>query len=177
MKKFLLFFSFLSGVLFAHEHGIADMRISIEKKDNLSQIFVEIDGALNNFLSFEHKPITDSEKKEWKNMNKKLSGDILNFYSDCKRNKFSTEIEMEDDDESDVEHKHEGETDIEHEHEEELHGDLEAVFEYTCKGNVTKIETKLFDIFQNLDRLEVQVQDKEQQYFKLDKNNKTIFLK
>jgi hypothetical protein len=159
---FCFFFIFVSFV-FAHEHGVARLDISIEK----SELEIDLDGALGNFLSFEHRAKTSEERKEWVEMNNKLKGNsVFVFDTDCKRTKFKSEYESEDE----YGQHNDGNDD------QETHSDLEAEFEYRCKTIPSKIVVNLFNIFPSLETLEVRVSSKKQKYFNLNKENNVIVI-
>lgn len=53
-----------------HEHGVAHMNLSVEGK----KVEIEVKSPLANFISFEHAPETEAQKKEVREMASVLNG-------------------------------------------------------------------------------------------------------
>ncbi|GMO60985.1 MAG: hypothetical protein Ta2D_06760 [Rickettsiales bacterium] len=156
MIKKILVLLLLVNVVFAHEHGIAKLDIFADG----TKISMDLDSPMNNFLSFEHKPQTKEEKKEYKEFFKRIKKEeIFVFNSDCKKERKHHE-------------KHHKEHHKESENSE--HEDIELNLKYKCKNEVKTIEVNLFKMFPNLKQIDVQLSGKKQKSYKLNKDNNII---
>lgn len=119
----------------AHEHGSIELDIAVEGK----VIEVEIDGPSESFLGFEYRPVTDKEKKTFKDAEALWTKDLLAklFVLDKKLGCTSSEIKFEQElEEHDKNEKKEA----------GVHSDIEAKAKITCvqelKGQTLTVNVK-----------------------------------
>jgi hypothetical protein len=191
MKKLLvltsvfLFYALASGLyaqgetLPPHVHGTGGFNVTIEG----TEVDIDYDGPLANFISFEHRPNSPAEYEEQREMMKKLNdpGKLFSFSADwaCTANPTNVEGDKIPEDvlghphakkeeghahshehgnEEDHEHEHGDEADHDHEGE---HSDVEVEFSFNCPKltpDSGQIDVKgLFDAFPNLNDVDVQL--------------------
>ncbi|MDR2800844.1 MAG: DUF2796 domain-containing protein [Desulfovibrio sp.] len=168
MRKILVFcavigcfwgFESFSSTHEAHEHGLVHMNLVVEG----GEVKIDISGALDNFLSFEHKPETDAQRKEVRNMAALLrnSGVLFVFPAEarCRPEEVSLDSEVlgqallaPEGSKQREAHGHGGES-----HED--HGDLDAEISFMCLDpkNLNSVTVNMFSVFPNLRRMEVQM--------------------
>ncbi|MDR1489260.1 MAG: DUF2796 domain-containing protein [Desulfovibrio sp.] len=143
----------------AHEHGLAHMNMVVEEK----KVEIEITGALDNFLSFEHKPETDAQRQEVRNMAALMrnAGALFVFPAEarCRPEKVSLDSEVlgqsllaPEGSRQREAHDHGGKS-----HED--HGDLDAEISFIClnQEKLNSVTVNMFSVFPNLRRMEVQM--------------------
>ncbi|MDR3175147.1 MAG: DUF2796 domain-containing protein [Desulfovibrio sp.] len=143
----------------AHEHGLARMDLVVEGKE----VEIEISGALDNFLSFEHKPETDAQRKEVRDMAALMrnAGALFVFPAEarCRLEKLSLDSEILGKDLLAPEGSKQRDA---HEHGREAHedhGDLDADASFICLSpeKLTGVTVNMFSVFPNLRRMEVRM--------------------
>ena len=106
MNKLLKIFVLLLVPVFAasaheaHVHGIAQINIGTGD-DN--ELYIEIDGPLANYISFEHNPETKQEIEEYNNFIRSVPGKLfsdqlfkVNSEANCFVKSFDNDVDIED---------------------------------------------------------------------------------
>jgi hypothetical protein len=167
----------------AHEHGIAQLNVAVEN----SQVELDLDSPLINFISFEHPPSTPEQKEEVKRLGQTLAGYgelfILTPEAGCTASGLalsSDNIEasllppstLADDDHKsgdsghihgdhgeEAEHGEHHEAGHDHEDGDHEHGDLEGRFVFSCQKPeaLKSLEIKLFEKFPSLESIDIQL--------------------
>jgi len=167
MNKLLKIFVLLLVPVFAasaheaHVHGIAQINIGTGD-DN--ELYIEIDGPLANYISFEHNPETKQEIEEYNNFIRSVPGKLfsnqlfkVNSEANCFVKSFDNDVDIEDG-----------------------HADYELEITYKCT-NIDKLESidvRLFEQFPSLNTLKGQiVNENSQSAFELNRKKNIINLK
>lgn len=165
-----------------HEHGVADMDIALDG----NTLLVQLKSPMANFLSFEHEPSTNAQKKAYAKLVKALNKPKKLIDLDggkCKLADKDVDLPYGDGGHDDHdhahghhdhdEHKHEANHDHghdEHEHHAEhkghdheehkgaAHSDIEFKYVYTCKKpkRLEHIDVQLFKQFKGFEKINVQ---------------------
>ena len=154
----------------AHVHGEAELAVVVEGET----VSLSLMSAMYNITGFEHAPETDAEREVAKSAVAALEngGDLFVMSPSAHCNLVSSEHDIPElpsghGDDTAEHDQHEGRDPDheeahnhgeEHEHEETEphdHRDLAANFEFTCEqpGSLTSLEVKLFDHFENLEKV------------------------
>jgi hypothetical protein len=142
----------------AHVHGISKIDLVLEDE----KLHLVLQGPAANLVGFEHSPSTPEQHATLKQTVSTLKdGDSLvsfNNAADCHMEHVhisSALIRENEEDNHENEHEHEHEHDKEHE---ESHSDMEVEYHFTCAHGekLNRLETKLFQAFPALERLDVQ---------------------
>lgn len=151
----------------AHEHGAARLSVAADHQE----VVIQLDSPAYNLFGFEHAPSTDAQHQivdEGVARLKDASLWTLSRAAGCELEDVAIESVLL---EGDHDHEHEEEHDHDHEHEEEhgheedhdheegsQHSDVEVAWHFHCDNpeRLTTIEVGLFDVFSNLDDLDVQ---------------------
>ncbi len=137
----------------AHVHGKAKLNILIDS----STVAVELESPALNLLGFEHKPKTDEEKARITEVNNMLASYTSIFSipsATCQQTEASIEAPYGHDDSHDEHHEHGHEDD--HHHDDDDHAEYHLTYTLNCKGNVGKIEMKVFDNFSGFENIDAQ---------------------
>lgn len=177
MKKIITAISIATAIYFntafahgPHEHGIAHMNLVVEE----GNIDIEIHSPLANFISFEHAPQTQAQEQEVIEMASQLYNTQKLFIfpnnAQCELRDISLHSEVIDENllslhaehhENNSEHSHHHDLSHEHHADEEnhTHGDLNIHLAFTCQDpeNLNNIKINLFEPFQNLHEIKVQM--------------------
>ncbi|MDR2489479.1 MAG: DUF2796 domain-containing protein [Desulfovibrio sp.] len=180
MKKFCSFFIVLGGFFVfgvqtfaneAHVHGVTNMNVTVEG----GKVEIELKSPLANFISFEHEPETDAQKKEVRAMGETLrKADSLFLFpveAGCKLEEVSLESGVIDDHLLNADAsghapkthgRHEGRGHADHGHsgkDEHGHADIEVEVSFMCRNpeKLTKLQVNMFSAFPSLHEIEVQM--------------------
>jgi hypothetical protein len=153
----LLLVPALSGLAGAHEHGAhvhgaAEMTLAIEEQ----LVEIGLETPLDNVLSFEHSPQSESEKQEVKNMAAALRKAELLFVFPVEARCEVKEVELSSEAISaELLSGKDGGAGAES----EGHADLDAEFSFLCRNPeaIKRIEVNLFKYFPKLQEVEVQM--------------------
>lgn len=158
----------------AHEHGVANLMLSQEG----NEVMMELDGASDSLLGFEHQPKTEAEEQAVIKLVKLLNtpDKLTSLARKCKL--VDTDLEMPF---AVAEHSHAGHDDdhkghdghdehdhAKHDHEEHdehnhaghkssTHSDIRVSYQFDCKGqDVENIQINLFANLPHLEELRVE---------------------
>ena len=138
----------------AHQHGVANMNISIEH----GNVELELDGALANFISFEYAPQSDAEIAEVKAMANQLNAIDQLFVLPKDANCALKDLDLVSDV---IEPQFLGQkTHTEaHKNHNTTHGNLMMTAQWQCQMStkLQQLNVKLFEYFPNLEHVEVQM--------------------
>ncbi|MDR1086238.1 MAG: DUF2796 domain-containing protein [Deltaproteobacteria bacterium] len=167
----------------AHEHGVAQLNVAVES----SQVELDLDSPLINFISFEHPPSTPEQKEEVRRLGETLAGYgelfILTPEAGCKASGLALSSEnieasllppgtladdahghaegghVHGDHDGEAGHGEHHEAGHDHEDGEHEHGDLEGRFVFSCQKPeaLKSLEIKLFEKFPSLESINVQL--------------------
>lgn len=138
----------------AHQHGVANMNISIEQ----GNVELVLEGALANFISFEYAPQSDAEIAEVKAMANQFNAIDQLFVLPKDANCALKDRDLASDV---IEPELLGQTKHAeaHKHHHTTHGNLTMTAEWQCQSpaKLQQLEVKLFEYFPHLEHVEVQM--------------------
>ena len=149
----------------AHEHGAAQLNIAVDG----AQVSISLESPLANLLPFEHIPTTAEQKKQVKNMARRMRQAATLFQltpaAECRfvmatlaSDKLDAELldptiplESARADEGKAQSGKEKKT------AKEEHGDLDANFSFICAkpNDLNSVDIRLFAVWPNLEKIEV----------------------
>ncbi|MDR0564269.1 MAG: DUF2796 domain-containing protein [Azoarcus sp.] len=155
------FTAFTSAAHEAHVHGQAQMSLAVENQE----VEIELEAPLASFLSFEHEPTTDAQKKEVRNMaltlHKADSLFLLPVDAKCQITEISLESDaisndlLSPDIPEDTAAHHHGHEASQHEE----HSDIDVEITFACRNpqKLNSLTVDLFRAFPNLQKINVQM--------------------
>ncbi|OPX54710.1 Protein of unknown function [Oceanospirillum multiglobuliferum] len=154
--------SSLASEYAAHEHGVIHLKLAQEGH----QVSVELSGAADGFLGFEHSPKTEAEHEQLDKLIGLLKQpeQLFAFAKNCQLDDKVLSIPFKDDD-HDADHAHEKdhahEDDHAHEkdhaHAESSHNDIAANYTFDCKsGQASPFSVKMFNLLPHLEHLRIE---------------------
>lgn len=172
----------------AHEHGVADMTISIMG----NQAMIEIGSPAYNLVGFGHQPKNEEQTKMIADRMREIrSGTLIQFNDDAKcrisgqvyNNPFIEEAKAHDHD-HDHDHSHDGQKQDAKKGKKTKksnHKDFDFSYEYRCDypSKVYQVDThNLFDAWPNLKKVRVQwLKDQQQSSAELTSKSQQVILK
>lgn len=151
--------SSLASEYAAHEHGVIHLKLAQEGR----QVSVELSGAADGFLGFEHAPKTEAEHKQLKKLTMLLQqpAQLFAFAKGCQLSDKTLSIPFKDDDDHDHKEDHGHEKshghDSDHEHADNRHNDISATYTFDCKkGQASPFSVKMFEQLPHLEHLRIE---------------------
>ena len=111
----------------AHEHGVVDLRVALDG----GTLLIELDGAMDNFVGFEHAPRTDEQKHALSDAEKRLRDFASLFSLPAAAACVIADVQLESPYTGHDDHKHDDHKHDDHKHD-ETHADMYVVYQLEC---------------------------------------------